>query len=174
MNSSQDGVRVGDQRRDCRPVVGRVKGVVMGVESAVCRVVPAAGASDAYVSALLDAGAEWLGEGRLVLRGRRFWIDLEVDVPAPSVGLRVSFSNPAGVVSEIRRLFDVVARAGTGVVIEPAARRRFSLDDDTKVEELLADFSRRRETFQREFGPFEAAVSAEDVFRLMRERSAGS
>lgn len=138
------------------------------------RVVPAAGTSEPYVSALLDAGAERPGEGRLVLRGQRYWIDVEVDVSAPSVGLRVSFSNPADVVSEIRRVFSVLARVGVGDVFDPTAKRRFSVEDATEVEELLAGYVRRRETFQRDFGPFEAAVSADDVFRLMRERSAGS
>lgn len=147
---------------------------MMGVESAVYRVVPAAGTSEPYVSALLDAGAERRGEGRFVRRGQRYWIDIEVDVPAPSVGLRVSFSNPADVVSEIRRVFDVLARVGAGDVFDPTAKRRFSVEDVTKVEKLLADYLGRREMFQRHFGPFEAAVSADDVFRLMRERSAGS
>lgn len=144
----------------------------MGVESAVYRAVPAAGTSAPYVSALVDAGAERRGEGRLVLRGQRYWIDMEVDVPAPSVGLRVSFSNPTDVVSQIRRVFDALAYAGNGEVVDPTAKRRFSVEDATKVDELLADYVRRREVFQRDFGPFEAAVSADDVFRLMRERSA--
>jgi hypothetical protein len=99
---------------------------------------------------------------------------MEVGVPAPSVGLRVSFSNPGDVVSEIRRVLDVLARAGDGDVVDPTAKRRFSVEDGPGVEELLADYVRRREVFQRDFGPFEAAVSADDVFRLMRERPAKS
>lgn len=150
------------------------RGVVMGVESAVYQVVPAAGTSDVYVSALVDIGAERRGEHYLVLRGRCHWIDLEVDMPAPSVGIRVSFTNPADVVSEISQLFDTFARVGTAKIFDPTGKRRFSIEDGTLVEELLADFVRRREVFQRYFGPFEAAVSAQDVFRLMRERSADS
>ncbi|MEI7055102.1 hypothetical protein WBG06_04735 [Nocardioides sp. CCNWLW239] len=145
---------------------------MMGVESAVYRVIPADGTSEQQVSALLDAGAERRGESRLVLRGRRYWIDSEVGVPAPSIGLRVSFSNPVDVVPEIRRVFGVIASAGSGDVVDPTAKRRFSVDDAAKVEQLLADYVRRRELFQRHFGPFEVAVSAGDVFRLMRERSA--
>lgn len=144
----------------------------MGIESAVYRFVPSAGSPEPSVSALVAAGAEKRDGGHLVLRGPRHWIDIQVDVPAPSIGLRVAFSNPVAVVAEIRRVLAVLASSGPGEVVDPARRRRFSITDDEQVNELLTDFEGRRDAFQRDFGPFEVAVSADDVFRLMRERRA--
>lgn len=144
----------------------------MGMESAVYRFVPSVGSSTPYVSALVAAGAEKRDSGHLVLRGLGHWIDIQVDVPAPSVGLRVAFSNPVVVVAEVRRVIAVLASTGPGELVDPARRRRFSIADYQQVNELLTDFEGRRSAFQRDFGPFEAAVSADDVFRLMRERPA--
>lgn len=120
---------------------------------------------------MVAAGAERRDENHLVLRSPNFWIDVEIDVPAPSVGLRVSFTNPASVVGEVRKTLSVLGASGPGDMVDPVRRARFSIKDEQKVDELLDLFSERQKEFQRYFGPFEAAVSADAVFRLLRERS---
>lgn len=145
----------------------------MGVESAVYRFIPLSKNSDAPVAALVAAVAERRDENHLVVRSQDFWIDFEIDVPIPSVGLRVSFTNPASVVEEIRRILSVLESSGAGDLLDPVRKLRFTIDDEQKVDELLDLFFERRKEFQRYFGPFEAAVSADAVFRLMRERSSG-
>lgn len=146
----------------------------MGVESAVYRYVPASGESALLREALIEAGAEVVKDDELVLRGPSHWIDVQLDRPAPSVGLRVAFSNPVGVAGELRRVLAILSGTGRGEVVDPATRARIPSDDDTQIGELLAAFERRREAFQRDYGPFEASVSGGDVFRLMRERRGGA
>lgn len=145
----------------------------MGVESAVYRFVPEGDNSDAAVASLVSAGAKRTDERHLVFRGSGSWIDIEVDVPPPSIGIRVAFSNPVAVANEIRGILSTLAASGAGDIVDPARKSRFKVGDPDKVDDLITAFGQRRDEFQKYFGSFEAAVSGSDVFRILRERSSG-
>lgn len=140
----------------------------MGIESAVYRFVPRERDSAPARAALVEAGAEVVGPNHLVLAGPQYWIDVEIDVPPPMVSLRVAFTNPPLIVKELRDVFATLEGSGYGEVVDMAAHDRFGVDDKACLEQLLRVFELRREAFQRDFGPFEAAVSANEVFKLLR------
>lgn len=142
----------------------------MGVESAVYRFLPASESfANSSVDTLIKIGAKVDRTDELVLRGPGYWIDIQLNMPTPSVGLRVAFSNPPEVTNKLREAIVALGSDSGGHVVDLSTGERGSAIDAEYQDRLLADFRRRQEAFQRDFGPFVAAVSARDVFRLIRE-----
>jgi hypothetical protein len=152
----------------------------MGLESANYLIAPRDGV-DRVETVLASLGAEkhtpFLGGDfpRWVLRTDASWIDVMVgDLgprQTPAVSIRVALSNPVAAYAELRRLMGGLLEQMPGVLLDRQTRRSYAQVDDDSWREIESALGVKRAEFQRTFGPFEAAISGEDVFPTLRARS---
>ena len=144
----------------------------MGIESAVYWFVPGSGDSALARSTLAALGAQVVNEEHMILRGADHWIDVQLDVPPPTVTLRIALSNPPRALGVLRETLSALDDADPGEVVDVATRERYETLDDSSWTVIAASFERRKREFQSHFGDFTAAISADDVFdRVHRERA---
>lgn len=136
----------------------------MGIESAVYWFVPGSGDSAVARNTLVALGAQVVDEQHMVLRGAEHWIDVQLDVPPPTVALRLALSNPPHALRLLRDTLSALKGADPGEVVDVAARERYDAFDDAAWSSIVASFERRKREFQSHFGEFTAAISADDVF----------
>jgi hypothetical protein len=112
---------------------------------------------------------------RWVLRTRQSWIDVMVGnlgpEQVPAISIRIALSNPVAAHAELRRLISALLEHTPGEVLDKQTRRSYVRVDDDIWREIDDALSSKRAEFQRNFGPFEAAVSGEDVFPALRSRN---
>ena len=138
------------------------------MESAVYSWMPASGDSAKCRDALVMLGAEAVDAEHLILREAGHWIDVQIDVPAPSVSLRLAFCNPEPALAALRAAFEALEGAGPGELVDVATRERFPSIDDATWARVVSTFEERRQEFRSHFGEFTAAISAEEVFEYVR------
>jgi hypothetical protein len=88
----------------------------------------------------------------------------------PAVSIRISLSNPVEAHVYLRQLMTALLSHAPGVIFDKQTRRSYDHLDDDGWREIESALSRKRLEFQRNFGPFEAAISGEDVFSTLRSR----
>lgn len=113
---------------------------------------------------------------RWVIQGELYWIDVMVGALGPddqtAISFRVALSNPVQTEDVLRRLFDEFMARVPGTLVDRQTRRTYLKLGNDAWEEILEAFRGKRAEFQAHFGPFEAAISGEDVFpRLKGEKS---
>jgi hypothetical protein len=144
----------------------------MGIESAVYWFTPGSGGSTRSRETLAALGADVVDEAHLILRGPQHWIDVQVDVPPPTIALRIAFSNPIEVLDALRRTLGALEDADPGEVVDVATRERYRSVDDSTWASIVDSFEVWRREFQGHFGDFTAAISADNVFdHIHRQRT---
>jgi hypothetical protein len=152
----------------------------MGLESVNYVVVPAVGvASAAQVIAALGAEERSQFPGRefsrWVLRNDQCWIDLMVgDLgpdAKPAISVRLAVTNPAGALAQLRAVLGTLLEHMPGKLFDKQTRRSYDRIDDDSWSEIEDSINKKRVEFQKNFGPFEAAISGEDVFPTLRSRN---
>jgi hypothetical protein len=151
----------------------------MGLESANYLLAPRDGI-DTVHAVLAKLGAEertsFQGSDfpRWVIRNDESWIDVMAgnfgSEQSPAVSIRIALSNPVGAHVALRRLLGVLLEHVPGVLLDKQSRRSYTQLDDESWREIESALSNKRADFQRNFGPFEAAISGEDVFPALRSR----
>jgi hypothetical protein len=152
----------------------------MGLESANYLLVPDSGV-DQVEAVLTSLGAEkqtpFPGSDfpRWVLRTHESWIDVMVGDLGPerksAVSIRIALSNPVAAHAELRRLMVALLDRMPGVLFDRQTRRSYlEVREDTWAE-IENALRAKRADFQQNFGPFEAAISGDDVFPKLRSRN---
>lgn len=151
----------------------------MGLESANYLMVPAGGV-DSVTEVLAAQGASRRspfpagGFERWVLQSSESWIDVMVGdfgpEQEPAISIRISLSNPVKAHAHLRELMSALLNQVPGVVFDKQTRNSYDQIDDDAWREIESALSQKRAEFQRNFGPFEAAISGEDVFPTLRSR----
>lgn len=112
---------------------------------------------------------------RWVLRTGHSWIDVMLGNMGPeqksAISIRMALSNPVAAHSELRRLLSALLEQAPGKLLDKQTRRSYASLDDASWREIEDALSNKRIEFQRNFGPFEAAISGEDVFPTLRGRN---
>jgi hypothetical protein len=152
----------------------------MGLESANYLLAPRAGV-DRVPALLASLGAEkrtpFPGSDfqRWVLRTGQSWIDVMVGnlgpEQRPAISIRIALSNPVAAHTELRHLMSALLEHAPGELLDKQTRRSYARVDDDTWREIDEALSSKRADFQRNFGPFEAAISGEDVFPTLRSRN---
>jgi hypothetical protein len=149
----------------------------MGLESANYLLVPDAGiavARDAIESFGASTREPFPASNfeRWVIRGDRYWIDVMTgqfgsDARA-AISLRIALSNPLEADDVLGRLLKNLMARMPGILFDKQTGRSYRHFDENNWRELHAALNQKRAEFQRDFGPFEAAISGEDVFPTLR------
>lgn len=151
----------------------------MGFESANYMLVPTDGVG-AVSSILQQLGSEEQDPfpssnfARWILRGERYWIDVMVGGfgpdRKPSVSIRIALSNPVEAVEVLHRILRELMERAPGQLFDSQTRRSYAGMSDEIWQDIQTGFEKKRERFQQQFGPFEAAISGEDVFPALNAR----
>lgn len=152
----------------------------MGVESANYKVLFRNGSLDDVRDMLRHLRAEQqVSETfeKWVLNGERHWIDLML-LPGPEnrpmLSIRVALCNPADVEKVLHVVLTEVLQSLDGKLRDEQTGKTYCDLAGTNWTELQAAFSDKRDQFQRNFGPFEAAISGENVFPILTASRRGS
>jgi hypothetical protein len=112
---------------------------------------------------------------RWVLRSPACWIDIMLGDLGPggrpAVSIRIALSNPVVAHAELRRLMGALLHSMPGFIFDKQTRRSYTDIREDNWREIESELCKKRDDFQRNFGPFEAAISGEDVFPTLRSRS---
>jgi hypothetical protein len=119
--------------------------------------------------------ADETGRGRYVYHGPEFLIEILVPQPdredRSQISIRVALVNPVGVGRALKTLLKTIfAHGESGYLLDMQTKRKWRKIDDTTWSDIWDTFTQRREEFRKRFGDFEAPISADDVFRVMREQ----
>jgi hypothetical protein len=152
----------------------------MGLESANYVVVPNAGVAGVD-EVLASLGAErrtpFPGSDfpRWVLRSDNYWIDVMVGdlgpERKPGVSIRIALCNPIEAHAQLRDLMLALLESMPGVIFDKQTRRSHNGMSEETWRGLEGALSEKRAEFQRHFGPFEAAISGEDVFSKLKSQN---
>jgi hypothetical protein len=152
----------------------------MGLESANYVLAPRGGV-ESVPEVLASLGAEERSSfpgtdfPRWVLRNPESWIDVMAGnfgaEQRPAVSVRIALSNPVAAHAVLRRLLSTLLEHVPGLLLDKQSRRTYAQLDDESWYEIEGTLDSKRADFQRNFGPFEAAISGEDVFSALRSRN---
>lgn len=155
----------------------------MGVESANYLLLPKDdGSAVSNVLTALGAERREVSKGSSfdawVLRGDGYWIDVIVGPLGPNrreaISLRIALSNPQSAAVVLRHLMAELLRVAPGELADLQTRRTHSGLGEDEWREIYAAFVLKRDEFQRHFGPFEAAISGDDVFDALHAQRSGA
>ena len=89
----------------------------------------------------------------------------------PTISIQIALSNPTTAHAALRVLMTALLESLPGVLFDRQTRRSYTHLDHGTWHDIESALLKRRDEFQRNFGPFEAAISADDVFQTLRARS---
>ena len=103
-----------------------------------------------------------------------YWIDVMTGSFGPNsslaISVRVALCNPVDVEMRLRQLLtDLLGHFG-GRLYDSQTSRSYTKVDDPAWTDIYGGFAAKRAQFRQHFGSFEAAISGERVFDVIRER----
>lgn len=111
---------------------------------------------------------------RWVLRSDESWIDIMVGDLRPgrkaAISIRMALSNPVRAHTALRELMNALLEHMPGLVLDKQTGRSYREMGEDTWSEIESGLTKKRADFQQNFGPFEAAISGEDVFATLRSR----
>ena len=147
----------------------------MGFEAANYKYIPGSGTSARAREMLkrLGAEAEALGgdgDSTYVLRGPDHWIDVQFSIPEPAISFRLALCNPDDVLQELNKVLSELIAIDDGQVVDLQTGERYVHLDQATWQEIIRGFKQKQAQFQKYFGTFTAAISAEQVFDYIARR----